>query len=78
MFDILYAIELIEKFIFEVNDFDEYSSDKKTQSAVERQLEIIGEAVNKYRQINSDHKLTNVNEIVGLRNRLIHFEYSMI
>lgn len=35
--DILIAIELIEEFTSSINDFDSYSSDLKTQSAVERQ-----------------------------------------
>lgn len=42
LFDILLAIELIEDFTSDVNDFDQYDSDRKTQSAVERQLTIIG------------------------------------
>ena len=46
--DILQAIELIESFVFDIKDFDNYLSDLKTQSAVERQLGIIGEAVNKF------------------------------
>ena len=42
--DILYALNLIEDFIAETKDFTAYLSDLKTQSAVERQLGIIGEA----------------------------------
>ena len=45
--DILQAINLIEDFISDVPTFEEYIPDLKTQSAVERQLGIIGEAVNK-------------------------------
>ena len=70
--DILQAINLIEDFISDVPTFEEYIPDLKTQSAVERQLGIIGEAVNKYRQIVDDHELMNATEIVGFRNRLIH------
>ncbi len=35
LFDVLIAIDLIEKFTFDTKDFDEYSNDLKTQSAVE-------------------------------------------
>jgi len=63
---------LIEDFVSDVLTFEDYYSDKKTQSAVERQLGIIGEAVNRFRQIVEDHELTNATEIVGFRNRLIH------
>lgn len=40
--DILMAIDLIEKFTVDVNEFNLYDTDLKTQSAVERQLMIIG------------------------------------
>jgi uncharacterized protein with HEPN domain len=44
----------------------------KTQSAVERQLGIIGEAVNKFDLIHPDLSLEKSRKIVGFRNRLIH------
>ena len=50
LFDIQIAIELIESFLQDIDSFDTYSGDLKTQIAVERQLGIIGEAVNKFRQ----------------------------
>lgn len=40
--DILQAINLIESFVSEIPEFDHYAADLKTQSAVERQLGIIG------------------------------------
>jgi uncharacterized protein with HEPN domain len=52
--DIHRAIEFIEQFISPINNYSEYCSDIKTQSAVERQLAIIGEAVNKYDKIFPD------------------------
>lgn len=70
--DILRAVELIEEFTFSVADFDEYVGDQKTQSAVERQLGIIGEAVNKFEIIHPESSLENSRKIVGFRNRLIH------
>lgn len=36
--DILMAITLIEEFTAGINDFNIYDNDRKTQSAVERQL----------------------------------------
>jgi len=70
--DILQAISLIESFTSESSDYDEYISDLKTQSAVERQLGIIGEAVNKFEKLFPDSTLINAKKIVGFRNRLIH------
>jgi len=70
--DIIHAIELIEDFTASISNYNEYVSDLKTQSAVERQLGIIGEAVNKFDTINPGFSLENSKKIVGFRNRLIH------
>lgn len=70
--DILHSIELIESFIKNTNSFDEYQRDFKTKSAVERQLGIIGEAVNKFQKESKSRKLIHTSQIVSLRNRLIH------
>lgn len=52
--------------------FEDYLSDKKTQRAVERNIEIIGEAVNRILKADSDFKLENAHKIIGARNRIIH------
>ena len=70
--DILMAIELIEEFTFGINDFNIYEKDRKTQSAVERQLAIIGEALNQLRKIEPNITIENDAQIIGFRNRLIH------
>ena len=70
--DILHSIELIEEFTKSIKTFSQYENDLKTQSAVERHLGIIGEAVNKYDLLNPDDSLLNARKIVGFRNRLIH------
>ena len=58
--DMMRAISLIESFTANTRSYMEYTVDLKTQSAVERQLAIIGEALN------------NTRKIVGFRNRIIH------
>jgi uncharacterized protein with HEPN domain len=70
--DIVHAIDLIETFTSEISSYDEYIADLKTQSAVERQLGIIGEAIVKFEKIFPDSILINARKIVGFRNRLIH------
>ena len=70
--DITQAIDLIEEFTKSVSSYTEYVKDLKTQSAVERQLGIIGEAVNKFETIHPEISLENSRKIVGFRNRLIH------
>ena len=70
--DILIAINHIDEFTKDILDFNQYILDHKTQSAVERKLAIIGEAMNKLRIIEPEIEIENANEIIGLRNRIIH------
>jgi uncharacterized protein with HEPN domain len=70
--DIIHAIDLIETFTSGISGYNEYVIDLKTQSAVERQLGIIGEAINKFEKNFPDSILNNARQIVGFRNRLIH------
>jgi len=70
--DILQAIDLIESFTTGIKDFDNYLSDLKTRSAVERQLGIIGEAAGHFEKLNTGVRIENIHQIVGLRNKLIH------
>jgi uncharacterized protein with HEPN domain len=70
--DILMAIELIEEFTVGINNFNLYEKDRKTQSAVERQLKIIGEALNQLRKNEPTILIENDKQIIAFRNRLIH------
>jgi uncharacterized protein with HEPN domain len=73
LFDILQAIEDIESFI--ENDskkFENYRSDLKTKRAIERELEIIGEAFNRILKKNSGFQCENIHKIIGTRNKIIH------
>ena len=70
--DISRAIKLIEDFNKEINDFSSYEADLKSQSATERQLGIIGEALNKLRKVEPDIVIENEKQIIAFRNRLIH------
>ena len=70
--DILMAIELIEEFIVDDKDFTLYDQDRKTQSAVERQLAIIGEALNQLKKLNPEIEIENDKQIISFRNRLVH------
>lgn len=68
---VLEAIAAIESFTLEGRAF--FITDRKTQSAVVRQIEIIGEAV---KQLGSDLTATETagpwRQIAGTRDRLIH------
>lgn len=70
--DISLSINLIEEFISDIDTFGDYEEDIKTQSAVERHLAIIGEALNKLKKIDNDLIIENEAEIIAMRNRLVH------
>ena len=70
--DLHRAIALIEDFTKETPTFNLYQSNLITKSAVERQLSIIGEAVNKFRKEETEYTLTHTRQIVDFRNHLIH------
>lgn len=73
LYDILNAINEIDGFFDEFpKDFIAYKNDIKTRRAVERNLEIIGEATNRILQKNGTIKLSYARQIVSTRNRIIH------
>lgn len=53
-------------------NFLEYQKDIKTKRAVERNIEIIGEAVNRILKEKPDFTIENSRNIIGTRNRIIH------
>jgi len=73
LYDILEAIDEIESFFADTpRNFNAYQKDTKTKRAIERNIEIIGEAMN--RILNSDNtiELSNSRKIVDTRIRIIH------
>lgn len=73
LYDILQSIEEIESYFEEQPEsIGEYNSDIKTKRAIERGLEIIGEAVNRALKRDKNFQLENAEKIIGTRNRIIH------
>lgn len=52
--------------------FESFKDDTLRQRAVERNVEIMGEAINQMLKRNPDVALTNAKAIVSTRNRVIH------
>jgi uncharacterized protein with HEPN domain len=73
LYDILTAIEEIEGFLSDIpKDFFAYQNNLKTKRAVERNIEIIGEAMNRVLNLDNSIELINSRKIVDTRNRIIH------
>ena len=75
LYDIKMAIEEIDSFfIEEQKDFFIYRNNVMLKRAVERNLEIIGEALNRVttRDNSFTDKISNAKAIIGLRNKVIH------
>jgi len=71
--DIIASIQEIQIYTDKVHSFDEYSKDRKTCRAVERNLEIIGEAVKKIpNTTKAAHPEIEWRKFAGLRDMLIH------
>ncbi len=73
LLDALGACEAIAQFVG-TSDFATYKADPMRRSAVERQFEIVGEALGRAAQEDDalHSRLPELRRIVGLRNRLIH------
>ena len=70
--DILMAIEELEKFIGVDKRFEVFKTSQLLQRAVEREFEIIGEAIKNFKNLNKEIEIKNTKEIIGLRNRIAH------
>ena len=69
--DIVDAINEIDSFI-PVKNFLEFQNDLKTKRAVERDIEIIGEAVSRIMKVDSNVPISTPRRIIDTRNRIIH------
>lgn len=70
--DIEKAISEINEFLPEPRNFLEFAKDVKTKRAVERNIEIIGEAMNRILALLPDIQISDSRKIVDTRNRIIH------
>ena len=71
--DILISINEIESYFIKGNmRYDDFLKDTLRQRAVERNVEIIGEAVNRVLKIEPAFQLANAKAIVNTRNKVIH------
>ncbi len=73
LYDMLSAINEIESFFADrPKSFNVYQNDIRTKRAVERNIEIIGEAMNRILNKDTTIEFSNSRKIVNTRNRIIH------
>ena len=73
LYDILNAIMEIESFFNDsTKEFAKYQNDLRTKRAVERNIEIIGEALSRILKRDGTISISNSRKIVDTRNRIIH------
>jgi len=72
LFDIQESIESIGKYLGNKRDFNAYMANKMLRRAVEREFEIIGEAMNRIEKLNPEIEISSKRQIISMRNRVIH------
>lgn len=70
--DILDSIAGIDQYIAEKRDFKEFERNRMMRKAIERELEIIGEATSRILKFQPNITITNARSIVNMRNKVIH------
>ena len=73
LYDIKFAVDEIDSFL--VNNkrtFESYKNDVLLKRAIERNLEIIGEAMSRILKEDPEYQIRNAKRIIGLRNQIIH------
>jgi uncharacterized protein with HEPN domain len=70
--DVVRAISEINDFLPEPRNFLEFVEDIKTKRAVERNIEVIGEAMSRILKVAPEIDISNSRKIVDTRNRIIH------
>ena len=73
LYDIRFSIEEIEKFLENTEKtYADFKQNLMLKRAIERNLEIIGEATNRILAHQPDIEISNARKIVNLRNLVIH------
>jgi len=72
LFDIKVSIESIYDYLGDKRDFFEYQNNKLLRRGIEREIEIIGEAMSRIMKIAPEIQIENARQIVDTRNWVIH------
>ena len=66
------AIDSIYEYLGEDRNFLEYQKNKLLRRGIEREIEIIGEAMNRILKMDPEFHIANARQIVDARNWVIH------
>lgn len=72
LFDIRVSINSIYEYLVEERDFTEYQQNKLLRRGIEREFEIIGEAMNGILKEDKTIQIESAKKIIDLRNWIIH------
>ena len=73
LYDILGSMNEIESYFVDTPKlFEVYQNDLRTKRAVERNIEIIGEAMSRILKEDNHIQISNSRKIVDVQNRIIH------
>ena len=72
LYDIKTSIDSINEYLGEQRNFFEYQNNKLLRRGIEREIEIIGEAMNRALKLDPDLDIKNARPIVDTRNWVIH------
>jgi uncharacterized protein with HEPN domain len=72
LFDIKISIESIDEYLGAERDFFEYQRKKLLRRGIEREIEIIGEAMSRILKLDPNIQIKNARKIVDTRNWVIH------
>ena len=70
--DIRKSIDEIHEFLPEALSYLDFENDLKSRKAVERNIEIIGESLNRILKLHPEIAISDSRKIVDTRNRIIH------
>jgi len=72
LYDVNVSINSINDYLGTTRDFTEYMDNKLLRRAIEREIEIIGEAINRALKKDPNLDIENARRIVDTRNWVIH------
>ncbi len=70
--DIIEAVNSVNDYVGKPRMFENYEKNKQLRRSVEREIEIIGEAINRIKKEMPELEITNSRQIIATRNIVAH------